>query len=113
MAPLGPGFTLTAGTAALPVATTIIVTGSGITNIGAFSVTGGTASISELSGTSRLITLTAALPAGAKIVFRTTLSISVAFALNATTTLPTGYVAGAGAKPSRTVSSALIICSAT
>ena len=110
---LGPGFTLTAGpTTPLPVGTSVVITGSGVPNIGVFSVTGGTANVAVLSATSRLITLTSALPAGATIAFRTTLSISVAFTLNGVTSLPTGFV-GTGGKPAGSVSSTLILCSAT
>ena len=110
---LGPGFTLQAGpTAALPVGTVITITGSGIANIGVFSVTGGTANVNVLSNTSRQITLTSAVPAGATIAFRTTLSITVAFQLNAVATLPTGFTA-TGAKTSGSVSSTLILCSAS
>lgn len=108
---LGPGFTLRAGaTTPLPVGTTVTITGSGVANIGAFSVSGGTATVNVLSGTSRQITLTAAVPAGATIAFRTTLSISVAFVLNAVATLPTGY-SGTGAKTAGNVTSTLILCS--
>lgn len=110
---LGPGFTLTAsGTAPLPVGTTITITGSGVANIGVFSVTGGTASVAVLSGTSRQITLTSELPAGATIAFRTTLSISVAFTLNEVVTLPAGYI-GTGSKTTGSVSSTLVLCSAS
>lgn len=110
---LGPGFTLQAGpTTPLPVGTTITITGGGIANIGVFGVTGGTANVNVLSPTSRQITLTAALPAGATIAFRTTLSISVAFTLNAVAALPTGY-SGTGAKTAAGVNSTLILCSAT
>lgn len=110
---LGPGFTLQAGpTAPLPVGTTVTIVGSGIANIGAFGATGGTANIAVLSGTSRLITLTAELPAGATIAFRTTLSITVTFQLNAVATLPTGY-SGSSAKTGASVSSTLILCSGT
>ena len=109
---IGPGFTLTAGPEPLPIGTTITITGSGIANIGVFSITGGLASVSVLSGTSRLITLTSALPAGATLAARTTLSISVAFTLNDVVALPTGYVA-TGAKTAGSVSSTLILCSAT
>jgi hypothetical protein len=110
---LGPGFTLTAGpTASLPVGTTITITGSGVPNIGVFSVTGGTANVTVLSGTSRLITLTSELPAGATMAFRTTLSITNAFQLNAVATLPDGY-SGTGAKTAANVSSTLILCSAS
>lgn len=110
---IGPGFTLTASaTAPLPVGTTITITGSGVANIGVFSVTGGTADVSVLSPTSRQITLTSELPAGATIDFRTTLSISVAFTLNEVVTLPAGYTA-TGAKTTGSVSSTLILCSAT
>ena len=43
---LGPGFTLTAGpTTPLPVGTSILINGTGIANIGVFSVTGGTATV--------------------------------------------------------------------
>ncbi|NQX04538.1 hypothetical protein HQQ82_06960 [Rathayibacter sp. VKM Ac-2856] len=109
---LGPGFTLQAGpTAPLPIGTTVTITGSGIANIGVFSVSGGTATVNVLSGTSRQIVLTSEVPAGATIAIRTTLSITVAFQLNAVATLPTGYV-GTGAKTAANVSSTLILCSA-
>ncbi|NQX28253.1 hypothetical protein HQQ81_12970 [Microbacteriaceae bacterium VKM Ac-2854] len=109
---IGPGFLLQASASApVPAGTTILIVGSGIANVGVFSVTGGLASVSVLSGTSRLITLTAPLAAGATIAFRTTLSISVAFTLTGASTLPTGYVA-TGAKTSGSVSSTLILCSA-
>ncbi|WP_028474130.1 hypothetical protein [Nocardioides alkalitolerans] len=109
---LGPGFTLQAGpTTPLPVGTSVIITGSGVANIGVFSVSGGTADVQVLSPTSRQITVTSAVPAGATIAFRTTLSISVAFQLNAVATLPSGY-SGTGAKTAGNVSSTLILCSA-
>lgn len=109
---IGPGFTLTAGpTEPLPIGTIVTVVGSGVANIGVFSVSGGTADVAVLSSTSRQITLTAALPAGATITFRTTLSISVAFGLNAVSTLPAGYT-GTGSKTAANVSSTLILCSA-
>lgn len=109
---LGPGFTLTAGARELPVGTTVTITGSGVANIGVFSVSGGTATVNVLSNTNRQITLTAPLAAGATIAFRTTLSISVAFTLNAVAALPAGYQA-TGAKTSGSVSSTLVLCSAT
>jgi hypothetical protein len=110
---LGPGFTLTAGPSApLPVGISVIITGSGVANIGVFSVSGGTANVAVLSQTSRQITLTAALPAGATIAFRTTLSISVAFTLNGVVSVPTGYI-GTGSKAAGSVSSTLILCSAS
>jgi hypothetical protein len=108
---LGPGFTLTAASVPLPVGTTVVITGSGVPNIGVFSVSGGTANVAVLSATSRLITLTSALPAGATMAFRTTLSITVAFSLNAVTSLPAGYI-GTGGKPVGNVNSTLILCSA-
>ncbi|WP_435743082.1 hypothetical protein [Microbacterium sp. PMB16] len=110
---LGPGFLITAGpTTPLPVGTTINITGGGIANIGVFSVTGGTANVNVLSPTSATIVLTAPLAAGAQLAARTTLSISVAFTLNAAATLPAGYT-GTGGKPAGSVSSTLILCSAT
>lgn len=110
---LGPGFTLTAGPSEpLPVGTSVTITGSGIANIGVFSVTGGTASVTVLSPTSRQVVLTSALPAGATIAFRTTLSISVAFTLNAATSVPTGYI-GTGSKGAGSVNATLVLCSAT
>ncbi|WP_148043251.1 hypothetical protein [Flexivirga caeni] len=110
---LGPGFTLTASSkAAIPAGTVINITGSGVANIGVFSITGGTASVSVLSSTSRSITLAAALPAGATLAARTTLSISVAFTLSASLTLPDDYTA-TGGKQSGSVNSTLVLCSAT
>ncbi|MDF2560125.1 MAG: hypothetical protein K0R99_1571 [Microbacterium sp.] len=109
---LGPGFTLQAGpTAPLPVGTTVTVTGSGIANIGEFAASGGTANVAILSDTSRQITLTSELPAGATIAFRTNLSITVAFQLTAVATLPASY-SGSGAKTAGNVSSSLVLCSA-
>lgn len=110
---LGPGFTITAGpTTPLPVGTTIVINGSGVANIGVFSITGGTAAVNVLSATSRSIVLTAPLAAGATLAARTTLSISVAFTLNGAATLPAGYTA-TGGKSAGSVSSTLILCSAT
>ncbi|WP_382308444.1 hypothetical protein [Herbiconiux sp. UC225_62] len=110
---LGPGFILTAGPGGIPVGTTILVTGSGVANIGVFSVSGsGTASVAVLSGTSRLITITGAVPGGATIAFRTTLSTSVAFTLNAATTLPADYIA-TGAKSTAKVVNTLVLCTAS
>ena len=109
----GPGFTLQAGsTTPLPVGTQVTVTAAGVANAGVFSVSGGTATVEVLSNTSRRITLAAEQPAGSTITFRTTLSISVAFQLNAVATLPNGYD-GSGAKTAGNVSSTLILCSAT
>ncbi|WP_102191922.1 hypothetical protein [Microbacterium aurantiacum] len=110
---LGPGFTLTAGDQPLPVGTGIVINGSGVADIGDFSASGGTAVVTVLSGTSRSVTLTAPLPAGATVALRTTLSIEVAFTMEATASLPAGYAAGAGAKPTGAVSSSLILCSAS
>ena len=110
---LGPGFTITAGpTTPLPVGTTITITGSGVANIGVFSITGGTAAVNVLSQTSRSIVLTAPLAAGATLAARTTLSISVAFGLTGAATLPAGYT-GTGGKAAGSVNSTLILCSAT
>jgi len=110
---IGPGFTLRAGpTAPLPSGTAVIITGSGVANIGVFSVSGGTATVVVLSGTARLITLTADLGAGAIIAFRTTLSTTTQFQLNAIATLPEAYT-GTGAKTAASVSSTLSLCSAT
>ena len=109
---LGPGFVLTAGSQPLPVGTSVTITGSGIANIGVFSISGGTANVAVLGGTSRQVTLTSELPAGATLAMRTTLSITVAFRLNAVSTLPSDYTAS-GAKTSAQVSSTLILCSAT
>lgn len=107
---LGPGFTLTAGNAPLPVGTTITIVGAGIPSIGVFSVSGGTATVSVLSNVARMITLTGSVPAGATIAMRTTIPITVAFTLNAQVALPNGYQ-GTGAKLSGTVTSTGNLCS--
>jgi len=110
---IGPGFTLTASaTAPIPAGTVITISGSGVANIGVFSITGGLASVAVLSGTSRQITVTSEIPAGSTLAMRTTLSISVAFNLSASVALPSGYTA-TGAKTAGTVSSTLILCSAS
>lgn len=109
---IGPGFTLTASaTAPIPAGTVITISGSGVANIGVFSVTGGLATVNVLSGTSRQITLTAPLAAGTTLNLRTTLSLTVAFSLNASVTLPSGYTA-TGGKLSGTVNSTLVLCNA-
>ncbi|MGC0370170.1 hypothetical protein [Microbacterium sp. SLBN-111] len=109
---LGPGFTLTASpTAPLPVGTTVVISGTGVANIGVFSATpSGFATQTRLSATSTQFTLTAEVAAGATIAMRTTLSTSVRWTLRATTTLPEGYI-GTGAKTDATVTSALTGCS--
>lgn len=112
---LGPGFLVTAGsTAPLPAGTTITITGSGVPNIGVFSVTGDSASatVTELSATSRLVTLTAPLAASAVMSIRTTLLISVAFTLDASMALPDGYT-GTGSKLTGNVTSTRVLCSAS
>lgn len=110
---LGPGFIVQASaTEALPVGTTIDVIGAGVANIGVFSVTGVTATVTVLSPTARRIVLTSALPAGAQMALRTTLSITVAFSLSGTVTLPDGHTA-TGAKTAGSVTSTLVMCSAT
>jgi hypothetical protein len=108
---LGPGFEITAGDEPLPTGTVITVTGTGVANIGVFSLTGGTARVDVLSPGSRQIVLTAPLPAGATLEARTTLSITVAFGLTATATLPDNFNAGPSAKPTGNVSSTLVLCS--
>lgn len=108
---VGPGFVITAGPEALPVGSIIDITGSGVANIGVFSSTSPIA-IDVLSPTTRRGTLTAPLPANSTLTLRTTLSITVAFQLNATTALPTGYTA-TGAKTSANVTSTLVLCSAS
>ena len=110
---LGPGFVLRAGPTALPVGTIVTVTGTGVANIGVFGVTGGTtADVSVLSPATRSIILTSPLPAGSRIEFRTTLSISLAFTLTGAATLPPGYTAQ-GAKTTAAVRSTLVLCSAS
>ena len=110
---IGPGFLLTAAaTAPLPIGTSILIIGSGIANIGVFTPSGGTASVVVLSGTSRQITLTAPLPAGAQLAVRSTLSISVAFTLTGVVSLPPDHI-GTGSKDAGSVSSTLILCSGT
>jgi hypothetical protein len=108
---LATGFSLTAGSAALPVGTGVTITSSGLANVGVFTATGGTADISLLSATSRQITLTSALPAGATLQLATTLSVSVLFTVSAVVTLPDGYV-GTGAKTAGSTSGTLVLCSA-
>lgn len=109
---LGPGFSLQAGpTEPLPAGMSVIIIGSGVADIGVFTPSGGTADVTILSSTSRQISLTAPLPAGTTIDFRSTLSISVAFAMNAVATIPPGFDA-TGAKTAGNVSSTLVLCTA-
>ncbi|MCJ1674713.1 hypothetical protein MT355_15750 [Rathayibacter sp. VKM Ac-2929] len=106
---LGPGFTLTAGSADLPVGTTITIVGSGVANIGVFTATPSIATITSPSSTTRFVTLTGPLLAGSTLGLRTTLSVTSAFTLNATTTLPEGSV-GTGAKSTASVRSDRVFC---
>lgn len=110
---IGPGFDITAGERPLPAGTTITVTGSGIANIGVFSATGGAADISVLSGRTRVATLTQPLPAAARLQLRTTLSLGLAYRLNAELQLPSGYGPGIGAVPAGSLESTLLFCSAS
>ncbi|MEE2567943.1 hypothetical protein V1638_00820 [Pseudarthrobacter sp. J64] len=110
---LGPGFLLTAAdTAPVPAGTVITITSSGIANIGVFSLTGGAAVVNVLSADSVQIVLTGDLLPGETLAMRTTLSITVAFTLNAVATLPAGYI-GTGSDSVGQVSSTLILCSAS
>ncbi|PPG35536.1 hypothetical protein C5E10_03765 [Pseudoclavibacter sp. RFBG4] len=109
---IGPGFVVTAGAQPLPIGTRIDIVGQGGVNIGVFSVTGGTASVNVLSQSASRITLTAPLAANQTLALRSTLSVSVAFRFTATATLPTGFTAGPTAKPSGSVSTLLVLCSA-
>ncbi|MWV50996.1 hypothetical protein GRS96_17140 [Rathayibacter sp. VKM Ac-2803] len=107
---VGPGFRLTAATVPLPVGTTVIITGSGVRNIGVFSSTGdATATVMYLGPTSRQAVLTSELPAGGTMFLRTTLSISVPFVLNAVASPPDDAPA-TGAKTTAVVTSTLIDC---
>ena len=109
----GPGLLPSASAPAPPPsATAIDTTGTGVANIGVFTITGGTATVTVISPTARRITTTSDIPAGAAIAMRTTLSITVAFTLAAATTLPDGWT-GTGSKPNGTVTSTLVLCSAT
>lgn len=110
---LGPGFTLTAGMVPLPVGTIITVSGSGVGDVGAFTVTGGAASVVVVSPTSRRIILTAPLPAGATIDARTTLTLGTDFTMSGGVILPAEYTAGPDAKWIALVNSSVTSCSAT
>ncbi|MDF2991978.1 MAG: hypothetical protein K0S37_2492 [Microbacterium sp.] len=107
---LGPGFTLTAGPGApVPVGTTLLVSGTGVSSIGVFSITGGTATQNRLSATTTQFTLTSELPAGATMAFRTNLAANQRWTLTGNVTLPTGYT-GTGSKNSATVASDFAGC---
>ncbi|MEE2523991.1 hypothetical protein V1639_04235 [Pseudarthrobacter sp. J75] len=107
---LATGLELTASpTAPIPAGTIITITGTGVANIGVFSVTGGTASVSVLSPTSRQITLTSDLPAGSTLSMSTLLDVSVGWTLTGTVTLPAGYI-GTGSKSTGSVSGSLLFC---
>ncbi|WP_028474129.1 hypothetical protein [Nocardioides alkalitolerans] len=111
---VGPGFLLTAGPTALPVGNTVIITGSGVADIGTFRATGaGTATVTYLSGSSRFVTVTTEIPAGETMALRTSLSTATqTFQLNAAASLPEGYT-GTGAKTAAIVSSTTTLCNAT
>jgi hypothetical protein len=94
---IGAGFTLTAGSAPLPVGTVVTVSGTGIASIAALGVTGGLASVT-VGASGQTFTLTAEQAAGSTISFTSLVTIGVGYSLTAVVTLPTGYVAGEGAK---------------
>ncbi|MBS3180127.1 MULTISPECIES: hypothetical protein [unclassified Pseudoclavibacter] len=112
---IGPGFLLAADPGvALPVGTTILITGSGVASLGLVRVTGqATADVENIGTVLRRVTLTSELPADESIAVRTSLSISSAFTLTAFVILPDGYVEGGGAKPAGNVNSQQILCSAS
>lgn len=105
-----PGFTLTAGPVRdLPVGTTVLIVGDGVASIGRFTVSGGSADANVVSPTAAQFTLIAPLPAGARMAFRTSLSSTSRWKLDASVTVPDGYV-GSGAKTTATVASTLQGC---
>lgn len=107
---LGPGFELAASpTAALPIGTTITITGSGVVDIGVFSFAGGVVSVSALSSNSLLITLTSPLEAGTVLQIRTLLAVTIVNSFEAVVTLPAGYIA-TGAKSVGTLESTATFC---
>lgn len=110
----GPGFIIMpSATAPIPTGTTIVITGSGVSNIGAFSATpSGYTSIAVLSSTSRMVMVIAPIPAGVSVALRATLWTSVQFTLNSAVAVPDAYSA-TGAKTAGTVSSTVARCSTT
>jgi hypothetical protein len=110
-----PGYTVEASaTAALPVGTVITVSSDSVLSLDVLSLTGATADIALLDGgNTATITLTSELPAGQTANLRTLASVNVATSSSATLTLPTGYVAGAGAKDTGSLSTTLIFCNAS
>ncbi|MFT4186714.1 MAG: hypothetical protein QM613_05770 [Micrococcaceae bacterium] len=108
---LGKGFSLTAASSYdLPAGTVIDITSNNGVDISALTVSGGVATVTALSSTHVQIVLTSALSAGQTMYLLTVLSVSVAYTLTATVTLPTGYTAGSGAKATGKVVSTLILC---
>ncbi|MCT1476778.1 hypothetical protein [Microbacterium sp. p3-SID336] len=89
--PGGPGFTLVAGPVDLPAGTVITITGTGMANLGSLSIAGGAVSVDESAPTTRVITLTAPLAAGASLSMRADLSPATDYQLTGATTLPAGY----------------------
>jgi hypothetical protein len=107
---VGTGFLLTAASEPIPAGTFITITGSGVANVGVFSVLGGVANVDVISGTTRICTLQADLPAGATLEMTTTINIGIAFTMDATVTLPPTYTATA-AKSTASINSTLVLCS--
>lgn len=107
---LATGVEITASpTAPLPAGTSIALTGTGLANVGVVSVTGGLASVSVVSPTTRNIVLDAPLAAGATLSLSTTINVAVAWTLTAVATLPAGYI-GTGAKTTGGTTGTLILC---
>ncbi|MDF9716506.1 hypothetical protein [Nocardioides sp. ChNu-99] len=111
---VGPGFVITAPVdAPIPAGSSITITGTGVANIGAITPSGpATVAVAEPSPTTRTATLASDLPAGSRLELRSALSLNVAFTLTGVGALPSGYTA-TGAKNAGSVSSTLVLCSAT
>ncbi|MFT4148524.1 MAG: hypothetical protein QM632_07020 [Micrococcaceae bacterium] len=110
---LFPGFVLTAGSTALPAGTTILITTGGV-NIGLLSLTpSSVATVTLLANNNQIVTLNSPLAAGASLQMRTTANVGVGSTVTATVTLPTGYVAGSGAKTIGQFKVTLLSCSAS
>lgn len=108
---LGPGFTVAAGSAPIPVGTQIVLQSTSVLTVNLVSLSGqGLADVELLSSNRLGITLTQAIPAAGQLNIRWLLSVTVLTTTTATLTLPGGHTAGTGTKPQGGLRQTLILC---
>jgi len=108
-----PGFTLSPGTEPLPIGTQIVLVRSGLLSIGVIETDSGLASVTAgANNRTRVVTLTSPLEPGETLNIRSLLSLTIAFRIDATVTLPQGYTATNPKQTAFVENDLLVSCSA-